>query len=161
MSLLIRAYRQDDYDNTLAVCIAAFTPIHQGFAAALGPQIFQLQYHDWQERYAETFRAIGSDANTKVFVAEQDGVLAGLVFATLDSARKTGEIGLNAVAPAFQRQGIARSLYEFALADLKGRGAEIAYVGTAGDAAHAPARAAYQATGFDKAIPSLHLFKNL
>jgi ribosomal protein S18 acetylase RimI-like enzyme len=161
MSLLIRAYAHADYEKALAVCIAAFTPIHQGFAAALGPKVFQLQYHDWQARYAETFRAIGSDASTKVFVAEQDGVLAGFVFATLDGPHKTGEIGLNAVAPAFQRRGIARSLYAFALSDLKGRGAEIAYVGTAGDAAHAPARAAYRALGFDKVIPSLHLFKNL
>lgn len=161
MTLSIRPYRSEDFDRALAVCIAAFTPIHQGFAVALGPDIFRLQYQDWRERYAETFRSIGADANTRVFVAEQDGTVAGFVFAILDGPRKTGEIGLNAVAPAFQRRGIARSLYEFALQDLKARGAEVATVGTAGDAAHAPARAAYQALGFDKVIPSLHLFKKL
>ena len=52
-------------------------------------------------------------------------------------------------------------MHEFALKDLKERGAEIACVGTAGDAAHAPARRAYQAIGFDKALPGLHLFKVL
>ena len=52
-------------------------------------------------------------------------------------------------------------MHEFALKDLKERGAEIACVGTGGDAAHAPARRAYQAVGFDKALPGLHLFKVL
>jgi NAD(P)-dependent dehydrogenase (short-subunit alcohol dehydrogenase family) len=58
-------------------------------------------------------------------------------------------------------RGIGRAMYEFALNNLKERGAEIACVGTGGDASHAPARRAYQAIGFDKAIPGLHLFKVL
>ena len=63
--------------------------------------------------------------------------------------------------PNCRADGIGRAMYEFALKNLKERGAEIACVGTGGDAAHAPARRAYQAIGFDKAIPGLHLFKVL
>jgi ribosomal protein S18 acetylase RimI-like enzyme len=159
---VIRPYAEADYAATLKVCVAAFAPIHAGFAQALGLHAFALQYADWRERYAATLSDIPkADANTKVFVAEMDGVLVGFVFAILDAQRKTGEIGLNAVAPAFQRRGIGRALYAYALDDLKQRGAEIAYVGTGGDDAHAPARAAYRALGFDRAIPSLHLFKVL
>jgi ribosomal protein S18 acetylase RimI-like enzyme len=96
-----------------------------------------------------------------VHVVEFDGVVAGFVFTTLDAKRRAGEIGLNAVDPKLHGRGIGKAMYEFALNDLKERGAEIAYVGTGGDAAHAPARRAYQAIGFDKAIPGLHLFKVL
>jgi ribosomal protein S18 acetylase RimI-like enzyme len=162
MTLTMRPYTAADYDRTLAICIAAFAPIHRGFAQALGQPIFALQYHDWQQRYAETLNGISdADPNTRVYVAEADGTVVGFVFTTLDAKRKTGEIGLNAVDPRHQGQGIGRTMYAFALADLKARGAEIAYVGTGGDAAHAAARRAYDAVGFDKVIPSLHLFKVL
>lgn len=69
----------------------------------------------------------------QVYVAELDGAVAGFVFTLFDAKRKTGEIGLNAVDPRLQSQGIGKAMYEFALNDLKARGAEIAYVGTGGD----------------------------
>lgn len=162
MAPTIRLYAPADFDQVLAVCIAAFTPVHQGFAEALGPRIFELQYHDWKERYAETLSGIASaDANTKVYVAEVNGVIAGFIFTILDPVRQTGELGLNAVDPAHQGKGVGRAMYQFAFDDLKQRGAAIAYVGTGGDAAHAPARRAYESVGFNKVIPSLHLFKVL
>jgi GNAT superfamily N-acetyltransferase len=55
--------------------------------------------------------------------------------------------------PRLQSQDIGKAMYEFALLDLKVRGAEIAYVGTGGDPANQPARSAYEAVGFNKAIP--------
>jgi ribosomal protein S18 acetylase RimI-like enzyme len=141
MTTHIRAYSPNDHARVLEICIAAFTPIHQGFQSALGEQVFALQYHDWQEQYARTLERISpDDSGTKVYVAEREGVIAGFVFTILDTERKTGEIGLNAVDPAWQRKGIGRAMYEFAFADLKARGAQIAYVGTGGDTAHAPAQ---------------------
>jgi ribosomal protein S18 acetylase RimI-like enzyme len=61
----------------------------------------------------------------QVYVAELDGAVAGFVFTLFDAKRKTGEIGLNAVDPRLQSQGIGKAMYEFALLDLKVRGAEI------------------------------------
>jgi ribosomal protein S18 acetylase RimI-like enzyme len=162
MSLIIRPYTKTDYEQVLAICIAAFEPIHRGFETALGRRVFELQYNDWRGDYAETLRGISpEDASTKVYVAERDGAIAAFIFTRIDAKRKTGEIGLNAVDPKLQGNGIGKEMYEFALADLKARGAEIAQVGTGGDAAHEPARRAYEAAGFDRAIPGLHLFKVL
>jgi GNAT superfamily N-acetyltransferase len=96
-----------------------------------------------------------------VHVAELDGVVAGFIFTIMDERRKTCEIGLNAVDPALQGRGIGKAMYQYALDNLKERGAEIACVGTGGDAAHEAARRAYQAAGFDRALPGLHLFKVL
>ncbi|MCJ7788261.1 MAG: GNAT family N-acetyltransferase [Methyloceanibacter sp.] len=50
----------------------------------------------------------------KVYVAELDDAVAGFVFTLFDAKRKTGEIGLNAVDPRLQGQGIGRAMYEFA-----------------------------------------------
>ncbi len=162
MSLVIRPYRQADYRRVLEICVAAFEPIHQGFEAALGRRIFALQYRDWREQYAETLSKIApDDESTKVYVAELDGVVAGFIFTLVDAKRKTGELGLNGVDPGLQGRGVGKAMYAFALEDLKARGAEIACVGTGGDAAHEPARGAYASVGFDKAIPGMFLFKVL
>ena len=162
MTLVIRPYRKADRARVLEICIAAFEPIHNGFREALGSRVFKLQYQDWREQYAATLRKISTrDPVRKVHVVELDGAVAGFIFTVMDAKRKTGEIGLNAVDPRVQGRGIGRAMYEFALKDLKERGAAIACVGTGGDAAHAPARRAYQAIGFDKALPGLHLFKVL
>jgi hypothetical protein len=140
MTLVMRPYKKADCARVLDICVAAFEPIHSGFEEALGSRIFKLQYQDWKEQYAATLRTISTrDPNRKVLVAELDGAVAGFVFTILDAKRKTGEIGLNAVDPKLHSRGI----------------------GTGGDAAHAPARRAYEAIGFDKALPGLHLFKVL
>jgi len=158
----IRPYRPSDRDAALGLCIAACTPIHDGFRAALGEAIFALQYPDWQGGYARMFDALAEDdGGTEAYVAEADGVIAGFIFAVLDAEHKTGEIGLNAVSPAQQRRGIGRVMYDFALARLKERGAGIAYVGTGGDAAHEPARRAYEALRFDRVIPAGHYYREL
>jgi len=162
MTCQIRAYKASDYERALQICVAAFKPIHAGFAETLGDRIFDLQYNAWQEEYAQTLSAIDpEDALTRVYVAETGSEIAGFVFTIMDEVKKTGEIGLNAVDPVHQGRGIGKAMYRFALDDLKRRGAEIAYVGTAGDDAHAPARAAYNAVGFDKVLPSLHYFRTL
>lgn len=162
MNLVIRPYSEADYPRVLEICVAAFEPIHRSFEEALGARVFELQYRDWREQYAETLGKISpEDLGTKVYVAELDRAVAGFIFTFVDATRKTGEIGLNGVHPHMQGRGIGRAMYAFALDDLKRRGAEIACVGTGGDAAHEPARSAYASVGFDKAIPGMFLFKVL
>jgi GNAT superfamily N-acetyltransferase len=159
MSVLIRPYEQRDYDRVVDTCVRAFTPIHEGFAAEMGPRIFALEFPDWRGGYAQTL-AKPLEAGAMLHVAELDGEIAGFV-ATIAHARKMGEIGLNAVAPEHQGKGVGRAMYVFALGSLKARGCVAAYVGTGGDAAHEPARRAYEAMGFDKVIPGLHFYKEL
>jgi len=162
MELVIRPYAKSDYQRVLEICIAAFEPIHRGFEEALGARIFALQYGDWREQYAKTLSRISvRDRNTKVYVAEVGDKIAGFVFTLVDTERMAGEIGLNAVDPAQHGKGIATAMYRFALDDLKRRGAEVASVGTGADTAHAPARRAYEAAGFDRAIHGVYLFKEL
>jgi GNAT superfamily N-acetyltransferase len=158
-----RPFAPGDRDAVLGLCIAAFEPIHRGFAEALGPEIFARHHADWRGGYARLIAAWPpADRRVRVHVATLAG--AGIVafgLTRLEPRQATGEIGLNAVAPAWQGQGIGRRLYRFLLDDLARRGARSAFVSTGGDRAHEPARRAYRAAGFDRAIPSLHLFRTL
>jgi GNAT superfamily N-acetyltransferase len=163
VELAFRAFEAEDRDPVLALCIAAFEPIHHGFEQALGPDLFAQHYLDWQGAYA---RQIGAwppaDRRERVHVATSPGIgILAFALTRVDRPGGVGEIDLNAVAPGRQGQGIGRRLYRFLLDDLRARGASSAYVGTGGDAAHAAARRAYAAVGFDRAIPALHLYRNL
>jgi ribosomal protein S18 acetylase RimI-like enzyme len=162
MTYAIRPFARGDYHRVLHICVSAFTPIHEGFEKALGPEIFARQYDGWKDRYADDLiRLTNAGPQTQVHVAEREGVVVGFVTTTMEEKTRVGEIGLNAVLPAHQGKGAGKAMYAFALDALKARGAEVAYVGTGADAAHAPARAAYEAMGFDKSIPSVHYFRKL
>lgn len=161
MGLTIRPYEKRDYERVLELCIAAFTAIHEGFEEALGPEVFALEFPDWRGGYADMLTGLlAPDGNTLVHVGEADGEIVGFV-SSIAHVRKVGEIGLNAVDPRHQGKGHGRALMEHALASLKERGSVAAYVGTGGDEAHAPARGAYKAMGFDRVIPSVHLYRKL
>jgi GNAT superfamily N-acetyltransferase len=158
---VFRRYAVSDRDAVLAICIAAFEPIHDGFRVELGADLFDLWYSDWRLEYAKTLdnHDVENAAN-RLHVMIIEGEIVGFVFAAVD-AKGRGEIGLNAVAPVWQGKGLGHALYEHALADLKQRGALAVCVGTGGDAAHAAARSAYRRTGFERAIPSVYLFRKL
>jgi ribosomal protein S18 acetylase RimI-like enzyme len=157
----IRRFEPRDHERVLRICVAAFTPIHEGFARALGPEIFEREYAGWRERYGADLERLARDPSTQLHVVEEDGEIAGFVTTTVDAKKKMGEVGLNAVDPARQGCGLGKQLVAFALENLASRGAEIAFVGTGADAAHAPARAVYQKSGFERSIPSVHYFREL
>lgn len=162
MPRLIRRYRKTDEARVVDICVAAFEPIHTGFAEALGPELFERHYTGWREQYAATIAEIDPEnASLHVFVIEEDGRVVGFAFSSVNDERRTAEFGLNAVDPAFQGNGVGGELYAFVLADMKARGAESVEVGTGNDAAHAPARAAYKRAGFDRAIEGIYYFKKL
>jgi ribosomal protein S18 acetylase RimI-like enzyme len=143
MPPVIRPYRPEDQAATLAVCVAALEPVHEGFRAALGEAIFARHYGRWREDYAAFFAGFPpEDPRRGLFVAELDGRLASFTSITVDTTAGVGEIGLTAVDPAVQRRGVCRALLAVALDELRVRGAKAASVGAGGDAAHASARAA-------------------
>jgi fructose/tagatose bisphosphate aldolase len=72
-----------------------------------------------------------------------------------------GTIGLNAVDAACRGHGIAGKLHAFALDKMRSEGATVAKVLTGLDDAHAPARRAYEKSGFRKNLPSVTYYKDL
>ena len=159
--LKFRKAEPADLPRLHEIRIAAFTPIHEGFRAQIGEAMFQNQYHDWNQKQGALLDEVCADSSHQIYVALQGDEIAGFIDFSIDQARKCGELGLNAVDPRRQGRGIGTAMYEFALEKLKQAGAEMVSVGTGGDAAHLPARLAYEKAGFSRNIPVIYYFKRL
>lgn len=141
---------------------AAFRPVFASFRDMVGDEISAFAFETAEAEQETLLNDLCKpDANEKVFVAEEGTDLIGFVAVSLDDKTKIGEIGLNAVHPASAGRGVGTQLYDFALAFMREAGMAVATVGTGGDPAHAPARQAYTKVGFDKAIPSVWLYRRL
>ena len=158
---ILRQYVTADWDAVLDICIAAFTPIHEGFERALGRELFQLVYPDWKASNEAYLRSLcESDESERMLVAELQGSVAGFIHYEVVPKKSAGRLGLNAVHPRWQRHGVASAMYERVFQILRDGGSRFVQVGTGGDVAHIPARAAYEKCGFSP-IPVVHYFKKL
>ena len=134
----------------------------RSFRAIVGDDIAALAFADAdaeQAKLLDDICAAGSDHTVLVVTRGEETV--GFVSYTIDSAKRTGEIGLNAIHPDQTGRGIGSWMYEHVLARMKELGVVLAVVGTGGDPSHAPARRAYEKVGFGPAIPSVYLYKLL
>jgi hypothetical protein len=78
----------------------------------------------------------------------------------VDVDTKSASIGVSAVHPARQCQGIGTLMYEQVLDAMRAQGIKYVTADTGGDSFHAPARRAYQKLGF-VAVPVVHHYKCL
>ena len=141
---------------------AAFEPIFVSFRSILGEEIYALaQAHEdeAQQEYLSSLLAPG--AEWEVYAAEVNRTIVGFVSLRLNHTTKVGEIGLNAVHPDHTGKGIGTKMYDFATERMKQAGMRVATVATGGDPSHAPARRAYEKSGFTVKIPSVWLCKKL
>ncbi|MEM6749094.1 MAG: GNAT family N-acetyltransferase [Planctomycetota bacterium] len=158
----IRRFQPDDVEPLLALSLSAFTPIHESFERELGPEVFRLAYPDWRKSHARYFRELCAEDPGHIWVAWDSAShqRAGYVHYTMNAEDRSGEIGLNAIAPAYQGRGIGTSLYRHVLGLMKEHGALWAKVNTGGNPAHAPAVRAYERCGF-KVFPLAHMTRLL
>ena len=119
-------------------------------AAGVGDPIFdRLHEPDWRSVQAEAVRSSCTSDERDVFVAVTDDRPIGFSAVALNAFHEgMGVIDIIAVAPAYQRRGVARQLIDHSIEHMRNSGMDIAAVGTGGDPGHAPARAAYEAYGF-------------
>ena len=141
----LRQFEDTDVDEVVALSLRAWEPVFTSFSTVLGRDLYERMFPDWRSYQAESVRkALGENES---WVSVIDSSIAGFVNVTFDSIEATGEIYMIAVDPAFQRQGIARGLTDFALEEMRRRGMTLATVGTGGDPGHAPARRTYEQAG--------------
>ena len=158
----LRAYRATDLPALLDIAVAAWGPIYALYLDLLGPELFAIVYTDWQtEKRRQIESACQGEHGAKVIVAERDGQPIGFVSYYINHETGVGEIGNNAVAPQHQGEGVGQRLYEQALAAMRQEGMRCASVDTGLDAAHAPARRAYEKAGFQRGLPGITYFRKL
>ncbi|HWL52069.1 MAG TPA: GNAT family N-acetyltransferase [Chthoniobacteraceae bacterium] len=102
----------------------------------------------WQEKIARAVAEYLADEKVHAVKALVDGTFAGFLSYRIDAANRFGEIGYNAVAPAFGGRNLGRRMLDAALEALRCAGVEDVEVITGLDDGHAPARAVYEGAGF-------------
>jgi len=161
MTSRIRPLCSDDIEAVVRLSLAAWEPVFVSFRQILGPAIYARIYPDWLKSQAAAVESVcrDSDKNT-VWVAEENGVVAGFIAYELRLKEKVGEVQMLAVHPEHQNRGIGTRLNTFALDRMKESGVDLAEVGTGGDPGHAPARRSYEKAGYT-ALPLVRYYKAL
>jgi len=161
-SVIVRELRDGDVEAIAAIAVAAWEPIFASFRRLLGEELFAAQWPDWRAEKARQVRDCCDPARGAVVcVAECAGRVVGFATAGLDARRRIGEIGNNAVDPAWRGRGVAGRMYEYLFDRLRHRGMETVKVTTGLDDSHAAARRAYAKAGFAAALPSVTYYRIL
>lgn len=158
----LRAFDPADLDRIGEITAAAWEPIYEGYRATLGEKLFRAKYgDDWRTDKATRVKDQCRNNPGRVRVIEVDGDVVGFVTFSIDTETGIGKIGNNAIAPAWQGQGLGTWIYEQVLDRFQDRGLDFATVGTGLDAAHAPARRPYEEVGFDIERRSVTYYQEL
>ena len=143
---LIRAADARDHQPIVELSLKAWSPVFKSFRTVWGSSLYERFVPDWKKSQAADVAAALETNPTWVAVTENR--VAGFVNVTFDDETLTGEIYMIAVDPDHQRHGLATLLTQRALSEMRAHGMTVATVSTGGDPGHAPARAAYERSGF-------------
>jgi ribosomal protein S18 acetylase RimI-like enzyme len=160
-SILIRPYKQDDLEVVADIGNRAWCDIYRMFRETYGDELFAVMVPDEKTSKGEQVRSFCRHHPEWIFVCEEKERIVGFVTFRLDEEKKIGEIGNNAVDPECSLKGLGQQMYSAVLAHFKQRGMHFAKVQTGQDAAHAPARRAYERAGFDIAHKDVTYFRKL
>ena len=140
LALSIRPATEADAEAVVAIAIAEWEAIYQGYRAQLGDEIFYRFFPDHKAQKASNVCA--NLRSGTLYVTEIDGRVAGFIHYVYDESSKIGTISNNAVSGEFRGMGIGPRQYEFVFGLLRERGAIGVRVTTGLDEGHAPARRA-------------------
>ena len=162
MDISFRMASPSDYAILEELRLEAFSPIFASFRKILGDEIYELAQKREDEEQKELLSSMHSgESKWDLYVAEVKNKIVGFVSVKVNMETKVGEIGLNAVIPSYSGQGIGTKMYDFANKRMKAAGMRVATVATGGDESHAPARRAYEKSGFNINIPSVWYCRKL
>lgn len=162
MTVNVRVLEERDIRPVVEFSVRAWAPVFESMRAVMGPVIFSRVYPDWKPVQARAVESVIRDEGSRVWVAEENGRLAGFVAVILNDrdGAKSGEIQMVAVDPDFQNRGIGLTLVTSAVEEIAKRGLPLVEIGTGGDPGHAPARHVYEKAGFT-ALPIVRYYKAL
>lgn len=159
---LIRPATEADVPAVREIAELAWTPIYHEFRRRLGDELFDLTRPRGVKAKPDEVERVFREHPDRMLVTELDGrVVAFATFFVVDRAAGIGEIGNNAVHPDFQGRGLGRAQYERIFEELRRLGCHYVRVSTGLDDSHAPARRAYEAAGFDRALPTITYYREL
>ncbi|BBF99011.1 MULTISPECIES: GNAT family N-acetyltransferase [Pseudonocardia] len=161
MQVTITPYRPDHRQAVLDLAIRAWEPVFPQTEQAVPAFVYESFYPDgWRTRQLADLSTVLDEEPGSVDIALISGRAAGWVCTRLHPEDDMGEIYILAVDPVHQRQGVGSALTQRAFERIRAAGLRMIMVETGGDPGHAPARAAYEASGFVR-WPVARYFRDL
>lgn len=161
MSVSITPYTSDHRQSVLDLSIRAWEPVFPQTRQAVPGFVYDSFYpRGWRARQLADLTTVLDDEPGNVDVAVVDGNAAGWVCTRLHPTDDMGEIYVLAVDPGYQRRGVGTALTNRSFERVRAAGLRMVMVETGGDPGHAPARAAYEACGFER-WPVARYFRDL
>jgi ribosomal protein S18 acetylase RimI-like enzyme len=159
--MVIEPYEDSKLDAIVGLSLRAWEPVFESLRDAMLPEVYRAFYRDdWRGAQRAAVESVCADKDVHVFVASEESRTTGFVALKLHPEDRMGEIYMIAVDPDFQRRGIASILTSHSVEWFKNAGMSIVMVETGGDPGHAPARRAYESSGF-RLLPVARYFKAL
>ena len=163
--VILRRASDVDLPRVDEIAIICYTPIFESYVEMLGEECYEVVRHNpeltWEERKTGQVHRLYDDHPEWVWVLEEDGEVFGFVTFHLFPEQSYGHIDNNGVHPDRAGQGWGKFMFQHVLDYFREQGLRYAHVDTGLDAAHIPARRAYEAVGFDRQIPSVEYWQDL
>ena len=162
---MLRGAREDDLPAIDELTAVGYAPIQESFVAMLGADLYETVHAEpdqtWDRRKTEQNRRLFAEHSEQVWVLEDGGRIVGYVSFWLFPERSYGHLDNSAVDPSRRNEGWSTFMYRHVLEHFRSLGLRYAHVDTGLDDAHIPARRAYEAVGFDRAVPAVDLWQRL
>lgn len=156
----IQSYEPQHLDAVVDISLRAWMPVFEAIQRVMDPEIYAALHPDWRADQQKAVESVCAADEMPVWVAVEEGIVAGFVAVKLRKEDRIGEVYMIAVDPDFQRRGIARELMQFSMEWMRSVGMTVAMVQTGGDPGHAPARQTYENLGFER-FTTARYFKKL
>lgn len=157
----LAAYREQDRDDLLDLALRSWEPVFGALEREVSPFVYRAFYPSgWQARQRADLAEVLDTEPTNVDVAFDGERPVGWVCTRLHPEDQMGEVYVLAVEPAYQRRGVGRVLTEHSCNRARSAGMSMVMVETGDDSGHAPARATYEAIGFER-WPVARYFRDL
>lgn len=148
----IRSYEPEDLPRLQDIAVRAWQPIYEERKRLIGEELFNMFCPIGSECKREQVQLFAERTPEHMIVAvDAAGCPVGFATYYINQENRTGMIGNNAVDKTSGLKGVGQALYAEIFRRLKEAGMEAVQVNTGLDAAHAPARRAYERAGFGEA----------
>lgn len=159
--VIIRPYSHDQREAVLDLSVRAWSSVFPLTQLAVPAFVYDSFYPaGWEARQVGDLATVLDDEPQNVDVAMEGTVVAGWVCTRLHPEDRMGEVYILAVDPDYQRRGVGTALMDHVMERARRAGMAMVMVETGGDPGHAPARASYEAAGFER-WPVARYFKQL
>jgi ribosomal protein S18 acetylase RimI-like enzyme len=162
---VLRVATEADLDAIDRLTVEGYRAIQESYVSMLGEDCYESvrQPPDltWDERKTRQNRDLFAEHPDQVWVLDRGGDVFGFVSFWIFQGQSYGHIDNNAVRSSEAGRGWATFMYRHVLDHFRERGLRFAHVDTGLDDAHVAARRAYEAVGFDRAVPGVDYWQDL